>query len=42
MAEYEMDSPNLSLRAQWPANNLALCVHEAITAIDLLRALAGA
>lgn len=42
MAEYDDGLPESQLgRAQWLADNLALCGHEDITAIDLLDALAS-
>ena len=41
MAEYDDGLPESQLgRAQWLADNLALCGHEDITAIDILDALA--
>lgn len=42
MAEYEDQLPESQLgRAQWLADELALCGHEEITAIDILDALAS-
>ena len=42
MAEYDDGLPESQLgRAQWLADNLALCGHEDITAIDILDALAS-
>ena len=42
MAEYEDQLPESQIgRAQWLADELALCGHEDITAIDLLDALAS-
>ena len=41
MAEYEDQLPESQIgRAQWLADELAMCGHEDITAIDLLDALA--
>lgn len=42
MPEYDDGLPESQLgRAQWLADNLALCGHEDITAIDVLDALAS-
>ncbi|MBS2037340.1 hypothetical protein JST97_20295 [bacterium] len=42
MAEYDDGLPDSQLgRAQWLADNLALCGHEDFTAIDILDALAS-
>ena len=42
MAEYEDQLPESQIgRAQWLADELALCGHEDITAIDILDALAS-
>ena len=42
MAEYEDQVPESQLgRAEWLADELALCGHEEITAIDILDALAS-